>query len=151
MGPNGGFYYPSHLALNTELQAALAAAHAVEPRIYREASVYAGYSQGASMGSLLLPDHGDRFPYVVLIEGFERWPWGRSETFAKLGGKRIAFACGTVSCNTAAKASVSPLEKAGVETRVEYAVGAGHTPTGNVQEHVEAALFWLLEKEPSWL
>lgn len=138
----GGYYYRTQHALEAELVAAERAARAAEPRI-SAGGTYVGFSQGSSMGSAIIAKHGGKFPRLVLVEGFERWNVPRARTFAKAGGKRILFACGTKECNAVATESARWIQRGGVEVRVEYAPGAGHTPLGEVQERVNAALPWL--------
>ena len=144
MGAGGGYYYPDHHALDAELVAAERAARATEPRIKPGDGIYAGYSQGASMGSIIAARHARAFPYLVLVEGFERWNIPRLRAFARGGGKRILFACGTGDCRGAAEEAVRYSSQAGVEARVEYASGAGHTAGGDVMARVQGALPWLL-------
>jgi len=140
----GSYYYPNHHELEAELNAAVRAARAAEPRILPDSGIYSGYSQGASMGTVMLARHGATFPYLVLIEGFELWNIPRAKAFAKSGGKRVLLACGTPQCNSVGEESVRWLKKAGVDARLEYAEGGGHTPAGLVMERVAAALPWLL-------
>ena len=140
----GGYYYPNEHALEAELVAAEGALRSAEPRVSRQDGLYAGFSQGASMGSAIIAKHGASFPALALIEGFERWNIPRARAFAKSGGKRVLFACGTQQCNTVANESARWLTRGGVEARVEFVSGAGHTPAGDVMPRVEAALPWLL-------
>ncbi len=142
LGRSGGYYYRTQHALEAELVAAERAVRAAEPRIEPGGS-YVGFSQGSSMGSAIIAKHGGKFSRLVLVEGFERWNVPRARAFAKSGGKRILFACGTKECNSAASESARWIERGGVGVRVEYAPGAGHTPLGEVQERVSAALPWL--------
>lgn len=144
---HGAFYYPDHHALEAELVAAQRAARRAEPRIAPGGGLYAGYSQGASMGSAMIAKHGGAFPYLVLIEGFERWNIPRARAFARSGGKRVLFACGTRQCSQVAEQSLPWLARGGVEGRLEHAQGAGHTPGGEVRQRVESALPWLLRAE----
>lgn len=144
MGKSGGYYYRDEHALEAELVAAERAVRAEEPRIATRGGLYAGFSQGASMGSAMIARHGGAFPSVALIEGYEGWNIPRARTFAQSGGKRILLACGTSACNARAADSARWLEKGGVEARVEYVAGAGHTPLAGVMVRVEQALPWLL-------
>jgi predicted esterase len=148
MGKAGGYYYKNEHALAAELVAAERALRASEPRVAEGGGMYAGFSQGASFGSAVIARHGASFPRLALIEGFERWNIPRARAFAKAGGQRVLFACGTKECNAAASESARWLQKSGVEARVEFAVGAGHTPLDSVQERVQAALPWLLAPAP---
>ncbi len=140
----GSYYYPNHHALEAELVAAERAARAAEPRILPSEGLYAGFSQGASMGSAMIAGHGAAFPFVALIEGYERWNIPRARAFSKSGGQRVLVACGTEQCRASAEESVRWMEQVGLGARLEYAPGAGHTPTGEVGERVAAALPWLL-------
>jgi hypothetical protein len=142
--PEAGFYFRDHHALDAELTAALAAARAELPRIAPGSGLYAGFSQGASMGSLVVGKHADDLPYAVLIEGFERWNIALGRAFAARGGKAVLFACGSRECNEAADASTHWLQRAGVRARAVHAAGAGHTSGGEVASLVEANLPWLL-------
>jgi predicted esterase len=143
LGKGGGYYYRNEHALEAELVAAERAARAAEPRI-APFGAYAGFSQGSSMGSAIIAKHGGKFSRLALVEGFERWNVPRARAFAKAGGKRILFASGTKECSAAASESARWIQRGGVEVRVEYAPGAGHTPLGDVGDRVAAALPWLL-------
>ncbi|MEI9952279.1 MAG: hypothetical protein WDO74_25645 [Pseudomonadota bacterium] len=145
-----GYYYRDHLALNREFVAAERAARTADPRILAVSGLYAGFSQGATMGAPNLAQHAAAFPYAVLIEGFAPWnvPGGRK--FLGNGGRRILIACGSKECASVAKTSERWLRAAEVPVRVEYAAGTGHTPAGAVMELTAAALPWLLEGDPHW-
>ena len=146
----GMFYYPNHHALAAELDAAVAAARARYPNIARGGGLYAGFSQGASMGSLMIATRAAEFPYVVLIEGFTQWSQPLARSFAKSGGKAVLWACGTKDCATKATASASALEKIGVRARAETAAGAGHTPLDAVMDRVATGLPWLVQGDDAW-
>ena len=150
LGSYPGFYYRDHLALERELNAAEAVARAVEPRILPDSGVYAGFSQGSTMGTSMIGKHGAAFPYLVLIEGFQLWNIPAARAYARAGGKRVLIACGSKECAKVGKDSVRYLEAGGVSARLEFAPGAGHTPTGAVQARVEAALPWLLQGDALW-
>jgi pimeloyl-ACP methyl ester carboxylesterase len=67
---SGGYYFPDHFALEREVLAAVdALKRALGPRLLDEGGVYTGYSQGATMGALMVVNHGRRFPHLMLIEG----------------------------------------------------------------------------------
>lgn len=149
MGKAGGFYYKTEHALEAELIAAERAVRAFEPRITPGPGVYAGFSQGSSFGSAILSRHGAEFSRLALLEGFQRWNIPRARAFARAGGKRVLFACGTKECNAAAIESARWLKQCGVDTKVEHAPGAGHTPLDAVMVRVKAQLPWLLgDAEP---
>lgn len=150
INPNAGFYFPNHHALDAELTAALTAARRAFPRIAVTSGIYAGFSQGASMGTLVVAKHAQQLPYVVLIEGFERWSVALGRAFAERGGQAVLFACGTRDCAKAAEASTQALSRAGPRALAEHAVGAGHTPAGDVEALVAAKLPWLLSGDAAW-
>jgi predicted esterase len=148
MGASGGFYYPNEHALEAELIAAERALRAAQPRVAAGDGLYAGFSQGASMGSAMIGKHGASFPALVLQEGFQLWNIARARTFAKNGGRRVLLVCGTEQCNRIATETARWLERGGVESRLEFAAGAGHTPLGEVMERTRSALPWLLPAQP---
>jgi predicted esterase len=144
LGKSGGFYFKNEYALEAELVAAERAAREREPRIAPRPAVYAGFSQGASFGSAVLSRHGEQFSRLALIEGFQRWNIPRAREFAKAGGKRVLFVCGTKECSAAASESARWLNKSGIDAKLEYARGAGHTPFGEVRSRLKGELSWLL-------
>lgn len=143
----GSYFYPNHHELDAELRAAERAARAAETRILPGGGVYAGYSQGASMGSAIIARHAAALPYVVLIEGFEPWNIPRARAFARAGGRRILFVCGTSKCDSTARESARWIGQVGLDVRVEYAMGAGHTAGGEVMGRVAEAFGWLVRDE----
>jgi Endonuclease/Exonuclease/phosphatase family len=150
LGSQGGFYYRDHHALGRELDAAERIARSLDPRIAAGSGLYAGFSQGATMGSALVPARGRAFPFVVLIEGFELWNVPRARAFGAVGGQAVLLACGSKECAKVAAQSAHWIESAGLRARLEYAAGAGHTPQGQVLRKVEAALPWLVSNDPLW-
>jgi predicted esterase len=148
MGTGGGFYYPNEHALEAELVAAERALRSAEPRVTKADGLYAGFSQGASMGSAMISKHGASFPTLALQEGFQLWNIARARTFAKHGGRRVLLVCGTEQCHRIATETARWLKRGGVESRVEYAPGAGHTPLGEVMERTQTALPWLVGQTP---
>jgi len=151
LGKNyAGYFFRDHHALNRELIAAEQAARAHAPRILAGSGIYTGFSQGATMGTPILAQHANAFPYGVFIEGFMSWNVPGVRQFIRAGGQRVLIACGSKECATAGKTSIRWFEAAGAEARLEYAPGAGHTPGGPVMEKIEAALPWLLGEDPNW-
>jgi len=149
-GHSPGYFYRDHHALGRELSAAAGAARAREPRILAGSGVYAGFSQGASMGAQILPEHAATFPYAVLIEGFTAWNVPLARRFLGAGGRRALLVCGSRQCSRVAEPSAHWLEVAGGQARFEMIEGAGHTPAGLVMRRVEAALAWLLAGDVNW-
>lgn len=146
----GSYYFKHHHALAAEVEAAVAAARQGFPRILPTAGVYAGFSQGASMGALMIARYAEQFPYVVLVEGFTQWNIALGRRFAGQGGQGVLFVCGTRDCATKAEASTLALQRANVRSKSAYAEGSGHTASGRVMEHVAQQLPWLLSNDPAW-
>jgi predicted esterase len=144
------FYFKNHYALRDELAAAISAARAHAPRIAPGGGIYAGFSQGASMGSLVVTTQAQQLPYVILIEGFEQWNVALGRSFERKGGKGVLFACGTAQCATKAEKSQLALRNTTLRARARHAPGAGHTPLGPVQQAVTENLAWLVEGDALW-
>jgi predicted esterase len=151
LGASGGFYYANHFALEKELVAALDAVRKTYGGMVRpDGGVYTGYSQGATMGALMIIEHGSEFPYLVLVEGgFSEWSLGRAKRYAATGGKSVALVCGGTGCMNRAKTAAKILERAGLRARADLAEGGGHTYVGIVGDRA-TELFenWLLTDEP---
>ena len=150
-----GFFYRDHHALEREVTAAMAALRARFGELVDDrAPMYAGFSQGATMGALAFVKRPAVFARLVLIEGgsgeSDEWTISGSRAFRESGGARVLFACGRASCFLAAKRTITYLDKAGVEGRVVHAAGAGHTYGGAVAEAVQGALAWITEGDARW-
>jgi predicted esterase len=147
---SGSYYYPTHIALGRELSAAMRALRATpDVTIPKGPHVYAGFSQGAIMGAIMIVDQARAFPWLALIEGgFQYWNIPRARRFKRNGGRRVLFVCGTAWCANGARQTAAWLRGAGVQVRLEHAPFAGHTPGGAVEERTRAALPWLLNEEP---
>lgn len=140
------FYYPEHHSLGRWLEAALEYASTEYGQHLDSSFIYVGYSQGATMGALAIQTRSQAIPNLLLVEGgLEGWSLQRSRHFARSGGRKVYFACGTKSCDTRARKLVSTLDSAGVDVRVGYAEGAGHTPVGAVEAYVREGLTWMLQ------
>lgn len=145
--PERGWFYANHHELEAEV---LALEKAVRERFAVHLSpggwVYAGYSQGATMGALMIVDHGDTFSHVALIEGgTSGWSRGRAESFAQGGGEKVLFVCGQDACARAAEGATNVLEQSRVQARLRHAQGGGHTYLGKVGRELQAGLSWLLK------
>jgi predicted esterase len=146
------FYFPQHHDLDDRVGATFAAFERQYGARWTHAnSVYVGYSQGATMGALLMPNRGSDFDAVLLIEGgYEQWPVKNAREFRESGGDRVFFACGTATCERGARRSVQWLERAKVEAQQQTAEGAGHSPAGAVGELSVFGLAWLVRDLPGW-
>lgn len=150
-----GFYYVGHPRLAEEVAAALKALSARWPAwVDLEAPVFAGYSQGASMGALALPGHPGRFARVLLWEGgngeHDEWNLRVARRLGGDGTLRVLFACGRLVCRENADTSARYLQREGLEAEVVYVSGAGHTYVGELRAAVQARLPWLLAGDPRW-
>lgn len=146
-----GYFYRTHLALGREFRAALAAFRERFASAPRSAAIYAGFSQGAIMGAPMIVEHAAEFPYLTLIEGgYEYWSAATARSFARHGGKRVLFVCGTQWCADKSEIPARWLRQANVEVRIEHAPGAGHTPGGEVMTRTSEALPWLTAGDAAW-
>ena len=140
------YFYRNHFELEREFVAALDALRkSYGPRIKPAPAIYTGYSQGATMGALMIGKHAGEFRRLVLIEGgFDVWNLARAREFKRAGGERVMLVCGTGHCRKQALASVEWLTKAGVEARLEHVEGGGHAYWGAVADRVFEKLDWVL-------
>lgn len=136
----GMYYYPDHFALEREVMAMVTAARQTfGTRLSRAGGIYTGFSQGATMGALMIVDHAGDFPYLLLIEGAtSEFSAQRARRFAAGGGKSVAFVCGGRHCATGAENMAQVLRRAGLEARAEYVPRGGHTDDGPVGERASA-------------
>lgn len=141
------WFYPAHPALEREVRAALAAlAERFPDRVDLDRAVYAGFSQGATMGAIAFSRAPSPFTALVLVEGGARdWAMVNARSFAQGGGRRVLFACGRPECADPARRSAGYLDRAGVAVRVVDRRGAGHTYGGAVRAGLAEALPWLFE------
>ncbi len=147
-----GYFYDGHHRLGQEVLAAMDALAARFPdRVDVGGAVFAGYSQGASMGLLFLhekAEHAARFRRALFVEGgFADWNIALSERMKASGLGRVAIVCGQVKCKTAGDKSLGYLKRAGLEARLSYDSRGGHTYGGAVAPLVESALDWLVEDD----
>ena len=147
-GKYGGHYFPEHHTLERMLEASVAAAERRYGQQLRSTQgVYIGYSQGATMGALILPTHAGRFSRAILIEGgYAQWNVQRALDFKQAGGIAIFISCGTSTCSRKAEQTVTWFERAGSRAKMASAPGQGHTPAGGVGENAVAGLAWVLSQ-----
>jgi predicted esterase len=147
-GDDSAFYFADHLALEREVVAGIRAVKkAFGAQLAEQGGVYTGYSQGATMGALMVVDHGAEFQHLLLVEGGSGdWTLGRARRFRETGGKSVAIVCGTPGCASRGQRSQATLERAGLRARVEHVEGGGHTYTGSVGDRARDLLDgWLLQ------
>jgi predicted esterase len=145
------YYFKNHFYLEREVFAALQAATSIlGARLDATEVLYAGFSQGATMGALLLLRHAKRFPRAVLIEGgIYDWTDSAAQSYRRAGGQRVLFACGQGPCLVRARRSSDTLERAGVSARAVFGEG-GHTYEAGVRAQLRAHFDWLIEGAPLW-
>jgi predicted esterase len=145
-----GRYFPDHHALEKIVVASVAAlASACGGRVDPAGAVYSGYSQGATMGALMIPAHGGEFPRLALVEGgVEGWTLARARQYHDGGGRRVVYACGTPHCRTHAEGVSGTMRKAGLDVRVVADVHAGHTYGGTVASALQETFAWLVTDDP---
>lgn len=147
--PEGGAYYPNHLALREELSALSDAlwarfGKAVSSQGWR----YMGYSQGATMGALAIVGELPIFTELVLMEGGgESWTLARAQAFKEGGGERALLVCGTPACAKRGATSAAALRQVGLDALHKNAPGSGHTYGGQVARLVlEEMARWEAER-----
>ncbi|HMA93153.1 MAG TPA: hypothetical protein VKP30_10735 [Polyangiaceae bacterium] len=147
-----GFYYPDHHALRREVQAVVQQFEQLVPGVgSARPYVYAGYSQGATMGALAFAEAGSLFSRLLLVEGgFADWSNLTVNHFHKSGGQAVLIVCGTKACGQRAQVAESHFRKAGVRFRMVWAKGAGHRPDGPVDLLTVTNLPFLLEGDARW-
>ncbi len=148
------YFYRDHLALAAEIDAVLGAVRARFGAYLDDAEpLYAGYSQGAGMGAMILPTHTGHFARALLVEGgfgeYHEWDIPTARRYAEHGGKRVAFVCGRAKCAELARESAAYLEKGGVAARVAFVDGAGHDWHG-LEARIAAELGWLTAGDARW-
>ncbi len=153
-----GYFYRDHRALGREVMAARAAAIAAfGARLDPKGALYAGYSQGATMGVLFLhelaatPGRGAFARLVLLDGGWLEWTRDLATKEHESGLARVVLVCGQARCAREAKQRVGWMEQAGLPIRFEYAQGAGHTWGGAVAEKLQGSLAWLFADDPRFL
>lgn len=148
-GEDPGYFYRNHLELEREVMAALSALRSeLGSRLAPGDAVYSGYSQGATMGALMVIEHGAEFPHLVLVEGGSGdWTLGRAKKFRETGGKSVAIVCGTPNCAKRGERSVATLEQAGLRARVEHVQQGGHVYDGPVGDRATELLNdWIFDE-----
>lgn len=147
-----GYFYPSHPALGREVEAALAALTArFGDEVDVRGAVYAGFSQGATMGALALGPKPSPFRALVLVEGgYDDWDLFAARAFSRGGGERVAFVCGRPVCVEGARKSIAYLARHGVAAELRHASGAGHRIDGAVGVESSRGLAWATEGDARW-
>ena len=149
------YFYPGHPSLAAEIARA---AKALRQRYGRwvdfERPVFAGYSQGASMGAMVLPEHPLKFARSALVEGgfgqFQEWNIRSARRYRQHGGQRVLLACGRLRCMSLARKSASYMKRGGLEVKLVHAQGAGHTYRGKMESLLRQTFGWLIAGDERW-
>lgn len=149
------YYYRDHFALGREAVAAVKQLTARFPeQLEPERAVWAGFSQGAIQGALVVVLHPQLFSRAVLVEGgngfFNEWSPFAARRYARGGGERVLFGCGSSYCVRAAARCADYLEGAGVGTRVVHAEGAGHSYGPSMEAKLREHFAWVVADDPRW-
>ena len=146
------YYYRNHFALEREVLAGLDALRArFGDLVDGGPVVYAGFSQGATMGMLVVLRNPSRLRRAILIEGgSQKWDLGSAQRFRRSGGERVLLVCGQAGCFEGARVSSEHLGAARVEARAVWAQGEGHTYGGGVAVKVRENFDWLVQGDSRW-
>ena len=149
------YYFSDHLALEREVLAAIAAlAERYTSQLDARAAVWAGFSQGAIQGALVIAKNPEQFPRAVLVEGgngfFDEWSPYAARKFARGGGQHVLFGCGSLACVRSAARCGGFLEAVGVGIKVAHADGAGHSYGSTMEARLSEAFGWLVADDPRW-
>ncbi len=152
---DAGYFYDGHPLLGREIARALSALQArYGDYVDVRRPLFVGYSQGANMGSLMLPSHPAKFAAAIFVEGgvgeFREWNVRAARRFWQRGARRVLMLCGRESCAGFARTTAHYMRLGGLEVRVVYARGAGHTYGGAVAKAAADNLSWLLAGDPRW-
>jgi predicted esterase len=148
-----GYFYTTHHALAREIGLAFEALVKRFPdHVDPKDPVFAGFSQGAIFGALVLPRHPVRFARAALVEGgygfFHEWNIHAAQTWTNRGGVRVLLACGRVRCVEQATPTAYYMKRGGLDARILHAEGAGHSYGGRMEIAVREAFGWLIEGDP---
>lgn len=146
------YYLPDHHYLRDLLADSVSALEAaIGDQVDTQRAVFAGYSQGGIMGSLVIQPQPDRFARAVLIEGgHTEWNVAGSQRFGAGGGSRVLVVCGIAECNRLALPHVSHMKRGGLEAQLVYVPGGGHTYDGAVGQAVSEHFDWVVAGDERW-
>ena len=115
-------------------------------------TIYAGFSQGATLASDFLIKNGARFPVAVIAEG--GYDYLANSVFAHryhaAGGRRILILCGTPGCFVNAKRAKSIAEREGLDAIVTGDPKAGHNLNGLMQQALQRDWYRLVAGIEGW-
>ncbi len=152
---HAAYFYPDHFALAREVLAAIQALTSRYPdELDPSAAVWAGFSQGAIHGALVVALHPEQFPRAALVEGgngfFDEWSPFAARKYARGGAQRVLFGCGSPACVRTAERCAGYLQTTGVQTLVTHAQGAGHSYNSTMERRLREHFDWLVTGDPRW-
>jgi hypothetical protein len=110
----------------------------------------AGFSLGATEAAVLALAQPEVFPRVAILEGgVDGWTGTVPGAFARGGGLRVLFGCGSSWCTPAARAAAARLDTEGVESRVAWAE-VGHRNAPELIAAIRLELGWFVEGDDRW-
>jgi predicted esterase len=147
------FAWDSPRTIARRVQAAIDAARArFGPYVADGPTVYAGFSQGATMASTTLLEQRDRFPVVALAEG--GYNLLRDQSFLQKlrasGTTCLMIVCGSPACFVTARSVQGGLSQAGIETFTAGDPMSGHNLNQRMQLALRKALPQLTLGLPNW-
>jgi predicted esterase len=147
------FGWDSPRTIQTRAQAALEAVRTRFGAYVAEGpTVYAGFSQGATLAAQVLLEQRDGFPVVVLAEG--GYDLLRNEQFLlrlrERGTARVLIVCGSPACFLTAANVKANLEHAGLESFVAGDPLSGHNLNQRMQDALHPVWLELTNGLPNW-
>jgi len=115
-------------------------------------TLYAGFSQGATLSSPTLLDPAQPFPFIVLAEG----GYGLVQDRAFLGKLRargvesVLLACGTPHCFATMRAAEPHLSAAGIPALIGGDPKSGHNLNGEMQAGLQKVWPDFIAGLPNW-
>jgi predicted esterase len=147
------FAWDSAETIRRRVESALSAARARFGQYFAEGpTLYAGFSQGATLAGATLLDPAQSFPFVVLAEG----GYGLVQNRAFLGKLKahgvesVLLACGTPGCFTTMRAAEPSLRAAGIQALIGGDPKSGHNLNGEMQAGLQKVWPELVAGLPNW-
>ena len=153
---HAAYFYRDHFELAREVLASIRALSERYPeQLDATSAVWAGFSQGAIHGALVITLHPQLFARAALVEGgngfFNEWSPFAARKDARGGGRRVLFGCGSPYCVRTAQRCAGYLDGADVETLVAHAPGAGHSYGPTMERSLHEHFAWLVADDPRWV
>lgn len=147
------FAWDSPSTIARRVEAAIEAVRArFGPYIADGPTIYAGFSQGATMAGRALLERSDRFPVVALAEG--GYNLLRDQAFLhqlrSAGTTRLMIVCGSPACFATAHSVQPGLDRAGIEAFAAGDALSGHNLNQRMQIALRAAMPQLTAGLPNW-